>query len=125
MKVAIVGSRKFRSLHLVKEYVNNLPEDTIVVSGGAKGVDTAAKIAAEARGLPKPKVFKPKYDKYPKHLAPLMRNSEIVEFSDRVVAFWNGYSGGTQDTLRKARKLGLPIEVIEETWEEVSYLDDA
>lgn len=36
---------------LVEAYVAYLPDDSIVVSGGAKGVDSSAVQAAEDRGL--------------------------------------------------------------------------
>ena len=51
MKIAIVGSRTFENLQLVRDIVAALPANSIVVSGGAPGVDTVAVRAAEARGL--------------------------------------------------------------------------
>ena len=34
VKVGIVGSRSFRNLEQVKDYVKSLDKDTIIVSGG-------------------------------------------------------------------------------------------
>lgn len=111
-RVAIVGSRKFGRLDLVRKYVENLPADAIVVSGGALGVDDAAEIAAEGRGL-KTLIYKPAYHVYGKR-APLERNALIVGASDRVVAFHDGTSTGTLHAISIARKTGKPVEVITE-----------
>lgn len=58
--VGIVGSRDFPPdrISWVKTFVNKLNAGTIVVSGGARGVDTAAERAAKAR---KDLYFKPYY----------------------------------------------------------------
>ena len=50
-KVAIVGSRDFPDMVAVTDYVNELPQDTRVISGGARGVDTVAEKAARDRGM--------------------------------------------------------------------------
>ena len=50
-RIAIIGSRDFPTAQLVEAYVASLPDDSIVVSGGAKGVDSWAVQAAENRGL--------------------------------------------------------------------------
>lgn len=49
--VVIVGSRTFTQMHWVKAFVDRLKPDTVVMSGGAVGVDEAAEIAAKKRGL--------------------------------------------------------------------------
>ncbi len=50
-RVAIVGSRNYTRLGEVHDYVSGLPQGTIIVSGGAIGVDEAAERAANACGL--------------------------------------------------------------------------
>lgn len=45
-KVAIVGTRTYPHLDRVRSYIATLPPDTIVVSGGALGVDSTADEAA-------------------------------------------------------------------------------
>lgn len=37
------------------------------------------------------------------------RNTRIAEASDAVIAFWDGRSRGTLDTMRKAARLGKPV----------------
>lgn len=40
------------------------------------------------------------------------RNAKIVRAADRLVAFHDGRSGGTAQTIGLARRLGKPVEVI-------------
>lgn len=104
MKVAIVGSRNFRSEELVRDFIRDLDPIAVaeVVSGGARGVDTWA--AEEARKLKIPvRTFQPDWDKWGKR-AGFLRNTEIVEYSDQVFAFWDGLSRGTLDSITKAAK---------------------
>ncbi len=91
MKVAVIGSRSIR----VKDLKKYLPENTTeIVSGGAKGVDTCAREYAFNNKLILTE-FLPEYKKYGKK-APLIRNNLIVDYSDKVIAFWDGKSHGTK-----------------------------
>ena len=109
MKVALVGSRNYSDLEAVRRYVATLPKNTMVVSGGATGVDTAAEETAKQCGL-LVKVFPADWNKYGKK-AGVIRNEQIVLFADRVVAFWDGVSKGTESTIALARRYGKPCEV--------------
>jgi hypothetical protein len=111
MKIAVVGSREFGNKAMVcavlGECVFNV--DTIV-SGGARGVDSwGAAWAKEHCDLP-PIIFKAEWDKYPK-VAGFLRNTTIVENCDIVLAFWDGQSTGTVDTITKAIEKGIPVKV--------------
>ena len=110
MKVAIVGSRGFKPLSKVRDYITELPQDTIIVSGGAEGVDRQAVGWARALGM-ETEVFLPEWNKYGNR-AGVIRNSIIVGDCDRLVAFWDGESRGTLDSINKARKAGKPVEII-------------
>lgn len=107
--VAIVGSREFPDLDVVREYVRRLPEEVEVVSGGARGVDTAAEEEAHDRQMPV-KVFPAEWDKHGKG-AGFIRNRDIVKAADFVVAFWDGESRGTRHTIREAVRQGKPMDV--------------
>lgn len=108
MKVAIVGSRDFDRLDLVVEYIKALPKDTVIVSGGARGVDRMAAVAGYNAGLG---VVEHRADWSKGPGAGFERNGLIVEEADRVVAFWDGTSRGTMDTVRKAKAAGKPYEI--------------
>lgn len=101
MKIAIVGSRNFSNLALVRAFVQELPRDTEIVSGGGRGVDTVAVEEATALGMPT-KVFPAEWEKYGK-AAGFRRNIDIVSYADEVVAFWNGESRGTKHAMELAR----------------------
>lgn len=109
MKVAIVGSRDFPDLPAVTQYVMNLPDETVVVSGGARGVDKAAEIAARQRDL-SVLVFLPDWNAFG-NSAGIRRNAQIIEAADRVVAFWDSSSAGTRNSIDRAVKKGKPVEI--------------
>jgi hypothetical protein len=110
MNVGIVGSRNFFPLSLVAEIVNRLPDGTVVVSGGALGVDTTAEFSAKQRGL-QCIVFPAEWGKHGK-AAGVLRNTDIVNTSQYVIAFWDGVSHGTADSIRKAVKGEKPLTVV-------------
>jgi len=95
VRQAVIGSREYPRLDFVRHYVSTLHTSTIVVSGGARGVDKQAQDAAEVRGLT--------VDIYPADwtrngkAAGFIRNQQIADHADRVTAFWDGSSRGTID----------------------------
>jgi hypothetical protein len=116
-RVAIVGSRDFPNAGAVSAFVRSLPPHTVVVSGGARGVDQWAEEAAKQRGL-QTKIIQADWDNLGRRAGPI-RNAEIVASSDRLVAFWNGRSRGTLNTVLAARSGGLPILILDMTGGEV------
>ena len=110
MKIAIVGSRKGVPSQIVIDYISTLPLDTIVVSGGAIGVDLTAENAASYRGL-KTMIFLPNFTLYPGSRAYFKRNEQIAKVCDEMVAFHNGYSRGTKHAIACAKNLNKPVTV--------------
>ncbi len=106
MKIAIVGSRNlFVNL---EKYLSDYDIDYIV-SGGAKGIDSCAEDYAIKNNI-KTIIFKPDYESFGKR-APLVRNIQIVEEADIVIAFWDGKSRGTLFTIKEARKKGKELKI--------------
>lgn len=101
-RVAIIGSREYPDMERVRAYVATLPEGTVVLSGAAPGVDTVAAEAARARGLEVVEI-PALWRLYGKGAGPI-RNSEIVEQAEKVIAFWDWRSPGTWDAIRKAQR---------------------
>ena len=106
MKIAIVGSRNV-TVPDIGKYVSNAEE---IVSGGAKGVDSCAAEYARENGI-RLTEFLPQYERYGR-AAPIVRNKEIVDYSDKIIAFWNGSSKGTLSVIKYAQKTGKPCEII-------------
>ncbi len=92
----------------VVEFVATLPEGSVVVSGGAEGVDKVAAFQASQRGL---RVVEhlPDYKRYDSKMAPLVRNILIVDDSDEVVAFPAPWSTGTWHGISVAREKDKPL----------------
>jgi hypothetical protein len=114
MRLAVVGSRGFPHLAMVREFITSLPRHFEIVSGGVRGVDRHAEWIARELGMGTYIIW-PDYDAYDdqhKRQAPLDRNTEIVAYSDRVVAFWDGSSCGTHDIIRKANAAGKLAGVV-------------
>lgn len=107
--IAVVGSREYPNPKLVREFVSRLPAGTVVVSGGADGVDGWAEVAAKECGL-ETLVFVPDWKRLGGRAGPI-RNEQIVIHAGRIVAFWDGSSRGTLNTLVAARDAAVPVDV--------------
>jgi hypothetical protein len=109
MKVAVIGSRSFNDYELLRQTLSKL-EITLVVSGGAKGADSLGEEYANANNI-LTKIFLPDWDKYGKS-AGMLRNSDIINEAEIVVAFWDGESKGCKDAIAKANKLNKKVLII-------------
>lgn len=85
---------------MIKEYINTLPKDTIIISGHASGADRMAETFARELGLEVISI-PADWNTYGKK-AGVVRNSKIVTMCDKLVAFWDGVSKGTKDSIKKA-----------------------
>ena len=107
MKLLIAGSRSITDYDLSP----HIPADTdLIISGGAKGIDTLAEMYADDKKISK-LILYPRYDLYGR-AAPIKRNDIMVEFCDRVLIIWDGKSKGTKHTADYASRLGKPLEII-------------
>lgn len=112
MKIAIVGSREPGNINFARELEKriNIQSGDTIVSGGAKGIDSLAAEYATAHGLALVEI-RPDYAKNGRG-ATFIRNREIVDNADMVVAFWNGTSKGTKYTIDYANKKGVTTLII-------------
>lgn len=103
-KIAIIGSRSFQDYNFVEITVDALlreNEKPTIISGGASGADAVAKLYAMKRDFP--------YVEFPalwsKHgrAAGFIRNEQIVDAAEWVLAFWDGKSRGTKHSIDLAR----------------------
>lgn len=112
MKVAMIGSRTWPEdkQWMIEQVIDDLPLDTTVVSGGARGPDYWAEMYAAYRKMPI-LIFPAEWDLYGKS-AGYRRNQDIVNAADFVVAFWDGESKGTLSSIllaKRARKVVVEV----------------
>jgi predicted Rossmann fold nucleotide-binding protein DprA/Smf involved in DNA uptake len=115
MKLAIVGSRYFNDfdrLIATVSFLFTVDEHIEIVSGGAKGTDTLAKRLAVKYGH-KYKEFLPRVGQTYAQKC-FNRNKEIVQYSDAILAFWDGriQSCGTLLTMQLAVQSGKRLYAI-------------
>lgn len=103
MNVAIIGSRTFTDYERAEQFLSALELDiTRVISGGAKGADAIAERYAAEHGIPIT-VYPADWKRYGRG-AGMIRNKQIIDDADVVVAFWDGVSKGTKHSIELARK---------------------
>ena len=107
MKLLVVGSRNIKTFPL-SEFIPK--EVTLIISGGANGVDRLAEEYADAHRISK-MILRPEYAKYGK-AAPLKRNEEMVALADAVLVIWDGASKGTKYTADFAKRSNKPLTLL-------------
>ena len=107
MKIAVIGSRNL-SVESIGRYIPENCDE--IVSGGAVGIDSCASKYAAENSI-KLTEFLPIYEKYGRG-APIVRNRQIVDYADEVLAFWDGKSRGTFSVIKYAEKQRKPCRVI-------------
>lgn len=115
MKVIIAGSRTLRSFGVVRRAIYHgcaalqIAKPSEVVSGGASGVDSTGELWAGANGVPVRR-FPADWIRYGLGAGPI-RNREMADYADALIAVWDGKSRGTADMIRQMRERGKPVEV--------------
>ena len=126
MKVIIAGGRDFQSYATLKgsfyEFLKEQKEDFLdkslsdtlsdieIVSGCARGADSVGELFASRRGLPI-KRFPADWKQHGKS-AGYLRNKEMAEYANGLLAFWDGKSRGTKHMIDTAKKKGLDVKVV-------------
>lgn len=111
MRLGIVGSRGFDNENLLTKtllpYIFNI---TVVISGGAYGADKMGEAWAISHGIDT-MIFLPDWNKHGKR-AGFIRNEDIINNSDFVIAFWDGQSRGTQHSISLCEKYKKPYLIV-------------
>jgi hypothetical protein len=79
---------------------------TEVVSGEAQGVDRTGELWSAEKGIPIAP-FPARWKTLGKPAGPI-RNAEMAEYADMLVAFWDGYSTGTKNMIDEMKKANKP-----------------
>lgn len=112
-KVIIAGGRDFvaESSHLERiDYLLSNKTEVEMVTGTAKGADQIPYYYNVWEGTPI-KEFPADWDKHGK-AAGYIRNKEMAEYADALIAFWDGKSKGTKHMIDLAEANGLLVRVI-------------
>lgn len=111
MKVIIAGGRDIHDYNLVLAALeaSGIHSITEVVSGMAPGVDTLAVRYAQENNLPLAE-FHADWRKHGKAAGPI-RNRQMAEYGEALVAVWDGESRGTKNMIEEATKRGLRVYV--------------
>lgn len=116
-RIIIAGSREFDNYNLLKEkcdyYLSSLMKlfEIIIVSGHASGADALGERYAKERGL-QTELYPADWTAHGKAAGPI-RNAEMAQNADIMIAFWDGKSRGTKNMIDVAKKRGLNVRVIE------------
>lgn len=114
MKVIIAGNRSLgrRYDEIVKAMEDAALEGikpTEVICGMAAGADLLGKDWAERRNIPV-REFPADWRGQGRAAGPI-RNSQMADVADALVAVWDGESSGTRDMIKKAKRKGLKIHI--------------
>lgn len=109
MKVGVIGSRGFKDYDLVVKTLSKM-DISLIVSGGAIGADTLGERYAKENNI-ETKIFLPDWKTHGKS-AGFIRNTDIINESEIIVAFWDGVSRGTKDSIDKANKLEKQVIIV-------------
>lgn len=115
MKVIIAGGRDFNDYNLLKIKCNNILynkvfEELEIVSGTAQGADKLGERYAKENNIKITRFF-PKWNELGK-IAGIVRNHEMGDYADALIAFWDGKSKGTKDMINYVKYKNLKVRII-------------
>lgn len=117
MTILVCGNRtlRWKAINIMRVKLADLPDgvEVTLLHGGCRGADRLAHCLGQER-----KWFIREYLPDWKHLgraAGPARNQEMLDKGkpDKVYAFVERLSGGTYDMVQRARKAGIPVEVVD------------
>lgn len=113
MKTIIAGGRDFADGPLLTAAMSDVDAEwgiTEVVCGCARGADQMGEYWALQNNIPV-REFPADWKTHGRG-AGYLRNHEMAEYADALVAFWDGKSRGTANMIEQARRKGLDVRVI-------------
>ncbi len=113
MKVIVAGSRSINDQELLYDCLNSFHKETPIthiVCGGARGADTLGKQWAEDNQIPVI-MLEAQWDRYGKP-AGMIRNREMGDLADYLIAFWDRKSPGTKHMIEYMRSINKHGTVI-------------
>lgn len=125
MKVIIAGCRDFNDFGFIKESIDMLISSgkvniTEIVSGKAKGADTLGEKYASLNNIPV-KEFPANWNLYGKK-AGFLRNQEMGNYADCLIAFWDSNSKGTKHMIEYMKGLKKQVFVFNFNKQKIKYI---
>lgn len=109
MRTIIAGGRDIHNMAELHFAISQSWIPSVVISGGANGADRLGEIYAEKTGKPL-EVYPADWGKYGKSAGPI-RNREMANVAEGLIALWDGESRGTKHMIETARGMGLRVYV--------------
>ena len=113
MKVIIAGGRNFTDYQKLKETCDTILWDQTnieIVSGNCRGADLLGEQYAKERGY-KIAQFPADWNKYGKSAGP-KRNQQMANYTEALIAFWDGKSRGTKHMIEMAKQSKLRMIIL-------------
>lgn len=112
MKLIVAGGRNYNNYPHLKKTLDAFRlkyQVEEIVSGAAHGVDTLGEQYAKEHGISL-KQFPADWNKHKKAAGPI-RNAQMAEYGDCLLAFWDGSSKGTKNMIDNMHKQKKPVYV--------------
>jgi hypothetical protein len=110
MRTIVAGCRYGVSYSDVVSAIENCGwTPTVIISGGASGADAHGEHYAVSHGIPF-EVYPANWKKYGLAAGPI-RNAEMANVAEALIAIWDNVSRGTSNMISSAKKRGLKIHV--------------
>jgi hypothetical protein len=119
IRALFCGDRDWGNRFPIKAALKNLPPDSVIITGGARGADTLAYQEALLLGFKgyHNLVFKPEWDEHDRSAGPIRNRRMLKEALPTIIyAFHTNIkdSRGTKNMIEQAEAAGLPVILIEE-----------
>ena len=112
-RVIIAGGRDFLNYPLLRQTMDhlliNVQDEVVIVCGKARGADSLGEQYAKERGY-QIHAFPADWERFGK-AAGFIRNEDMAQNADALVAFWDGQSRGTKNMIDLAHRYHLKVRV--------------
>lgn len=115
-RVIIAGGRDFNNYEFAKNKINyvlqnkmNNDTNLIIICGGACGADKIGERFAKENGI-EIQYYLANWSTFGKS-AGYIRNKQMADNADALIAFWDGKSSGTKHMIDLAKKYGLKTRI--------------
>lgn len=122
IKILVCGDRNWTNERVIKDFIEKLPDDVIIIHGNCRGADLIAGKYSLNRGLTVI-TYPADWERYGKSAGPIRNKEMLDEEPHLVIAFHNNIekSKGTKNMIEQAKKANINVFVINEKSEMKSF----